>query len=363
MLEAVLAAARGRGWRTAVVLPAVSAGSGWAQEMRAAGDEVLAAPPEEREQWVSELVGGAGGPVVLHSHFTEFDLASARATRARADAAAVWHFHTVLERTPAALARHVAKLALARRYGVAAILCPSDAMRTALLRRGAPRKRVHTLRTPIDASSFPLLDADARAQARERFGLPTGVPVLLHFGWDWQVKGGDRLLATIAALRRRGIDARALTRAGPGAIEEAARAGLSEAVSVQREPVADASELFGAADVLLATSRGEGTPFTVLESLCLGTPVVATDIPGHRPFAGAPAFRIVEPTGDRLADGVAETLGRAPVKAEGEAAASRNWVMRRFSLEEYARRSLELYGAVLGETAPGRTNVQYAERR
>ena len=359
MLEAVLVAARGRGWRTTVVLPAVSAGSAWAQECGRATRCWL----RPRRSASNGSRSPSAAPVVRWSSTPTSPSSTSprRATCARADAAAVWHFHTVLERTSAALARHVAKLALSaaiRRPPSSPLRCD----RTALPRRGAPRKRVHTPRTPIDASSFPLLDADARAQARERFGPldRCARPGSLRLGLAGQ--GGDRLLATIAALRRR--DRREGAHAGrsrghrgggasgperSGRCPARARRGCFRALRRRGCPARD-------------QPAGRGDSFTVLESLCLGTPVVATDIPWHRPVVRPPSASWSR-RGDRLADGVAETLGRAPVKAEGEAVASRNRVMRRFSLEEYARRLLELYGAVLGETAPGRTNVQYAERR
>ena len=49
------------------------------------------------------------------------------------------------------------------------------------------------------------------------------------------------------------------------------------------------------ADVFLKTSEAEGYPLTLCEALCLGLPVVATDISGARDILGDSEFGIVVP--------------------------------------------------------------------
>ena len=347
-VEGIFAAAAETGWRRELALPREAAGAEWASEVQASGVAIHEAPEEDIDAWVAGLADRAPGQVVLHSHFTDFDLAAARAAARNERAHAVWHFHTVLGRSPAMLSRHAAKMMLARRLGVAAIVCPSEAMRSALVRRGAPRGRVHVLHSALDLDAFPLLDSARRAAARESLGLPAEAVLLLHFGWDWKIKGGDRFLEVVRLLRAEGIEALGITRADPqaGADRHIREAGMEEWVRVQ--PPCEPWEMFGAADALMATSRGEGLPFTVLESLAMGTPVVATDIPGHRLLAGAPACRIAAAGADGLAEAVRGVLGRAPDEADAEARASRRWIAERYSLDAYADRMLELYRSLAG---------------
>ena len=123
---------------------------------------------------------------------------------------------------------------------------------------------------------------------------------------------------------------------------------MEEHVHIQA-PVEKAYKLYAAADVLVASSQGEGMPFSLLEALCSGTPVVATNIPGHRYVAHLAACRIREPTPQSLADGVQETLARPPEQVEAEAKEGRDWVSDRLSLERFSETVLSYYDAAFGK--------------
>lgn len=343
-IESIFRAADVAGWRRVIALPPEGAQSPWASEMASAGVEVREAPAEGLDAWVASLNDEVQGPVVLHSHFTTYDVAAARAAADRDDTAVIWHIHTVLGRSPWMVARHAGKLALARRLKVDAIVCPSEAMAAGLRRRGAPGEKLHVFQSAIDLDVFPTLGPEGRSAARDALGLPKAAVVLLHFGWDWKLKGGDRFLGAIAALREQGVDARGVARADAGVQRHIDAAGLEEWVSVQ--PPSEPLELFGAPNALMATSRGEGLPFTVLEAMAVGTPVIATDIPGHRLVQDAPLCTIVPADDERLADAVRSVLARDAGLAERQAAETRAWLTAHFSLDAYSRRMMELYESV-----------------
>lgn len=71
-------------------------------------------------------------------------------------------------------------------------------------------------------------------------------------------------------------------------------------------PVADVSGLLGAADVSVFSSRSEGCPNAVLESMAAGLAVAATDIQGIRDVVGPVGSQFLAPVGD--ADSLAAVL-------------------------------------------------------
>lgn len=71
-------------------------------------------------------------------------------------------------------------------------------------------------------------------------------------------------------------------------------------------PVSDVSGLLSAADVSVFSSRSEGCPNAVLESMAAGLPVAGTDIPGIRDVVGATGAQFLAPAGD--ADSLANVL-------------------------------------------------------
>ena len=76
--------------------------------------------------------------------------------------------------------------------------------------------------------------------------------------------------------------------------------------------VEDIGGLYLAADLLVHSSRREGTPNAVLEAMATGLPVIATDIPGTRLALGTDASWLTEP-GD--ASDLYEALGQAAADA------------------------------------------------
>lgn len=352
MLAASFAAARARGWRVEAVFPAEVEDAPWVGDLADAGVRLHFWPERGRRARASRLkreLASDLGPTVLHTHFTGWDVPAVLAARSWGDTAVVWHLHTTLGPSPAAKLRNMAKFAVLGR-NVVALLCPAENIATDARRRLARRERVHFVPSAVYADDLPLLDAEFRRDARAALGVPADATVLLHFGWHWHLKGGDIFLEVVKDLIDRGLPrVAALERGADAAVAGAAieRLGLSEVVRVM-PMVPDIRTLFGAADVLVTSSRSEGMAYAVLESLCCGTPVVATDIPGHA-YIGeqVEACRITASDPPAIADGVVATLDRGAEQASAEAKEARAWIVANLGVEANAERLMAMYEEAL----------------
>lgn len=102
----------------------------------------------------------------------------------------------------------------------------------------------------------------------------------------------------------------------------------------QQSGVADCVEFMGFvrppypymadADIFLNTSEAEGYPLTLCEALCLGLPVVATDISGARDILGDSEFGIVVPEDvPAIADALRQLMDHAEMRMHYAAQARR----------------------------------------
>jgi glycosyltransferase involved in cell wall biosynthesis len=345
MLRVGLQAMETRGWKAEAVLPPRARGRDWLEQLRDVS--VLFAPEgglQDRARWLRSLVDAEPGPTVLHSHFTEYDLPVAAAARSRPAVTAYWHLHTVLSPRPSIRVRNRIKFSLLSRP-VERILCVAPHLAQSVIARGGPPEKVTYFPNGLDVDAYPLPSQERRRVAREQLGLPQDAAVLLHFGRNWGLKGGDLFLEAVKRLRDGGhADVVAVSsRGGAPAMAEAEALGLADVVHVP-EDVEHVQELFAAADLFMATSRAEGMPLSVLESLASGVPVVASDIPGHA-LPGLPRGPLlaVPLDAEALAAAAAEQLERSREDPALDTEVARDWIREQMGVVDWADRMIDLY--------------------
>lgn len=170
----------------------------------------------------------------------------------------------------------------------------------------------------LAADLAPLVHPDARVAvvgngvAPEFFDPPPAAPApdaaeLLCYGrFDVHQKGLDVLLAAMAEVRRRRPGTR-LRIAGRGRDADRVRRlvaahGLSDGVAVEEGPTrARALALFAAARVLVAPSRFEGVPLTLMEAMAAGLPAVAADVGAVAELCDGDAGPVLVPPEDPAA--------------------------------------------------------------
>lgn len=350
MARALLEGAKARGWEATVVFSAVSEGRRWLAELRGDHSDAVHIAPEggraELAAWLAELAASPG-PAILHTHFTRYDLPALAVARGRAETAVVWHVHTPLYAGPRALVRNAVKYAVLGRRADA-ILASGVAVRDSIGRVGVPRSRVHVAGSGVRTEAFPLVTEPEQARARAELGFSPDAGPLVHFGWDWFLKDGDLFVATVRELVDRGASPLALTvGAGEPGAEAIRSAGLDGVIRVA-EPRDDVRTLYAAAEVFVSSSRVEGEPFAVIEALLSGTPVAATDLPGHRDVCGGlETTRVVERRPESMADAIGSLLSSPRAEREQAAQATRAQVAARFGLDAWTERMFDSYLRVL----------------
>jgi glycosyltransferase involved in cell wall biosynthesis len=275
MVEAAARAVRERGGEATLAFSESARERSWMRQLEAGQVPVAVAPRGDdraKARWIAELAGNGDHPTILHTHFTTFDLPALRAARGRPRTAVLWNMHTSLRQERSMRLRNSAKFALAGRR-VAAIVCVGESIAAEVGARHAPSGRVVVLQNAIDVERFPPIDAARRSEARRRLGLDEGLPVLLHFGWDWHVKGGDLLAEAVQRLARVGPVAALSVGCDPKVVAaQSERLGLPEGALRVLEPTDDVAGLYAAADVFAATSRAEAPPSRRWPAACLWWP-------------------------------------------------------------------------------------------
>jgi len=110
----------------------------------------------------------------------------------------------------------------------------------------------------------------------------------------------------------------------------------------------DADELVTAFDVVLLPSIYEGLPYSLLEAMACGVPVVASDVTGNRDVIDDGENGLLVPPGQ--VDGFVEGVGRLLDNAELRSAlgaAARKTVQERFTRERFLKKMAELYEGLI----------------
>jgi glycosyltransferase involved in cell wall biosynthesis len=171
----------------------------------------------------------------------------------------------------------------------AAIQVTHAEMRDLVLDAGVEPGAVHVIPIGIDLEHFPLVDDDRRAAARTALDLPEDAFVVGSFqkdgvGWGEGlepklVKGPDVLVAALVRVATEVSDLHVLL-TGParGYVRgELERRGVAHRHVVAKDR-AELARAYQALDVYVVSSRQEGGPKGVLESMASGTPLVTTRV-------------------------------------------------------------------------------------
>lgn len=227
--------------------------------------------------------------------------------------------------------------------GFDAVVAVSAPLAEGLVRDGVPADRVHLLRNAWPGRT----DFLERLPARELLGLPREG---LRVGWVGRLgreKGADVLLDALARIPDLRLSA-SFVGDGPertDLVDRARALGILPRVAWHGE-VLDAARAMKAFDVLVLSSRTEGTPIVLLEAMAAGVPIVATSV-GGIPDVVSPEEAVLVAASDPSALAAAiRTVLEDPAAATARAASAVRRLSSEFAAGPWIARYASLYAAL-----------------
>ena len=261
----------------------------------------------------------------------------------------MWHVHSELVASPSLLRRvmnHVKYECMARYSWVIAV---GDSVSQGVLAAGAPPTRVFTVTNGIDLARATKA-TKTREQVCSELGIEETKRLILMFGIQPVNKGVDLALDAVADLVREESDV-VLGIVG----RERLQAYVREKLGAEKtpwlriiKPVENVADLYSAATVFLSASRSEGFPYSVVEAMASGLPVILSDIPGVS-WAHQSEGPVFFESGDSvlLATAIRETLNWSTDERERRSLDNRRLVDRRYDVVVWANIILERYMQIL----------------
>jgi glycosyltransferase involved in cell wall biosynthesis len=168
------------------------------------------------------------------------------------------------------------------------VICSASIVRDRLIAWGAPTEKLALIPIGCETQRFLPPTEEERAAARRRFGVPDGATVIGSFQKDgdgWAegnapklIKGPDLFLAAVRRLKDATNVFVLLTGPARGFVKrglEAMGVPFAHHFAETRE---DLAKCYHALDIYLVTSREEGGPMALMESMSSHVPVVSTSV-------------------------------------------------------------------------------------
>lgn len=242
---------------------------------------------------------------------------------------------------------------LGRRTDIVVAIAPTVSRDIVETYKIADEARVRVVPLGLDLAPFAAVDDEARALARAEMGIAPGRLVVSTAGRLTDIKRHDLFLemAAIVARTRPDVD---FVIAGDGelrtSLEALARArGIASQVKFLGWRT-DLTRIYGATDVFALTSRNEGTPVALIESMATAVPGVSTDVGGVRDVIVSPASGVLVPFGS--AEALAEpmlALLADPARRRAMGDQARADVLARFDLDRLLTNTGALYDDLMAK--------------
>ena len=264
----------------------------------------------------------------------------------RTGIANVVHEHAVLRTLPH---QFVADLLL-RSYTDAAIAVSENVKRFMIRSRSIPERKIRVIWNGIDLKKFTRIADDAIERKKNELRIPIGVPVVGTVTRLRKEKGVEHLIRAIPIIHDAVPEAFFLI-VGDGPLRSKLE-DLCTALNVERQigflgfrdDVADILSLF---DINVIPSLTEGFPLSLIEGMCIGTPIVATAVGGVKEIGveGENVLFVRPKNADEIAHKVIQLLKDGTMRDKFRQNGRR--LSQKFGIESNAAKLRQLYEDVI----------------
>jgi glycosyltransferase involved in cell wall biosynthesis len=230
----------------------------------------------------------------------------------------------------------------------AAVIAVSPPIVEKLQRRGVEPRRIRLIPNALYKNDA-LLD---RVAARKKLNVE---PAGFRVGWVGRLsaeKGPDVFIDAVGAVGPSDIKVSIIGdgREHAALVERAARAGVAARIQ-WHGLVPFAERVLRAFDVLVLSSRTEGTPMVLLEAMAAGVPIIATTVGGVPHMLSPSEATLVEPErADLLAAAIRDCIAN-PAAASARARAASDRVERDYGASRWTAQHIALYEEIAGRRA------------
>ncbi len=236
------------------------------------------------------------------------------------------------------------------RYFTDRFICVSESEEQEAYRLGfAFKRRTSVIHNGVEPESFSC--APDRTQYLNSLNIPENAYIIGCVARLERTKGHRYLLAAFAKLLKKYPRCRLLL-IGDGPTRQEIEAQISK-LGIQTSVLLtgfrhDIPQLLSLCDLFVSASLKEGMPYTLVEALASGTPVVATDVIGNRDIIrdGVNGFLTPAKSISGMANALAEAIEH-PELCQQYRLAGQKIAKRDFSLKRQIRQTFSLYSAVL----------------
>jgi glycosyltransferase involved in cell wall biosynthesis len=242
--------------------------------------------------------------------------------------------------------------------GTDRLVTVSPRLRAQLLAMGIGRPdQVEVIPLGLDLGRFRSARSASAPALRAGLGLASGTPLLGSVGRLVPIKDHPTLFRALARLKGDG-EAAHLVVVGDGE-ERAALARLAEALGLSARVHflgwrADLETILSELDVVICSSRNEGTPVALIEAMAAGVPVLSTEVGGVADLVTHGVTGWLVPAGDpaAMAEAIQHLLAVPELRVR-LATAGRPVALDRYDVTRLIARVEKLYAGMIQEKMKG----------